>query len=132
MTSVDAVRSDEASIWASRCIVLIEKPEERRDDEPSERDDIGREKDDDIGRDASADPGRDERPIAVPSRCDMAEPGRVATNSRRRGDGGFGVWPRGVASSDRGDAGEGVGGRFGSDDGQSGSITVAAGLRREV
>ena len=62
-----------------------------------------------------------------------AEPGRVATNSRRRGDGGgFGVWPRGVASSDRGDVGEGVGGRFGSDDGQSGSITAAAGFLREV
>ena len=64
-----------------------------------------------------------------------AEPGRVAMNSRRRGDGGgFGVRPRGVASSDRGDtgAGEGVAGRFGSDDGQSGSITAAAGLRRDA
>ena len=63
-----------------------------------------------------------------------AEPGRVAMNSRRRGDGGgFGIWPRGVASSDRGEAGEDVVvGRFGSDDGQSGSITAAAGLRREA
>ena len=65
-----------------------------------------------------------------------AEPGRVAMNSRRRGDGGgFGVWPRGVASSDRGDAGAGegvVGGLFGTDDGQSGSITAAAGFLREV
>ena len=64
-----------------------------------------------------------------------AEPGRVAMNSRRRGDGGgFGIWPRGVASSDRGDAGagEGVVGRFSNEGGQSGSITAAAGLRREV